>query len=326
MPVETADFVFAEKAARRHHAEQLFDGFGKMLRLLQRAFENFREQIFRQQARVFGKETEDDAIEKPGDAKIFLLREVHLFSGFGIGQFDAFAALQRLGDGGNLPGNFFSDLRGGALRLEKFRIGEKRAENAEIFRAVNLVVGEFVNFLNRAVKIGFDEVAVKIADDKQGRIQQRFTVAEKLFVSLVEIFLFAFVFPAETALFPNVGKTAFRRLAGVRCFNFQKFRVFDHALLKTERIRARRIGFVWRRLAEQAAKVGEMFLIGGGFLALEARPFLFEFSGGHGSVANSESFIPSGMTGSVRRKSASVNSRRGGWSPNLNRHRNLNLL
>jgi pyrroline-5-carboxylate reductase len=40
-----------------------------------------------------------------------------------------------------------------------------------------------------------------------------------------------------------------------------------------------------------------MFLIGGGFLALEARPFLFEFSGGHGSVANSESFIPSGMAG-----------------------------
>jgi len=67
--------------------------------------------------------------------------------------------------------------------------------------------------------------------------------------------------------------------------------------LKTERIRARRIGFVWRRLAEQAAKVGEMLLIGGGFLALEARPFLFEFSGGHGSVANSESFIPSGMAG-----------------------------
>jgi hypothetical protein len=50
-------------------------------------------------------------------------------------------------------------------------------------------------------------------------------------------------------------------------------------------------------MAEQAAKVGEMFLIGGGFLALEARPFLFEFSGGHGSVANSESFIPSGMAG-----------------------------
>jgi hypothetical protein len=50
-----------------------------------------------------------------------------------------------------------------------------------------------------------------------------------------------------------------------------------------------------------------MFLIGGGFLALEARPFLFEFSGGHGSVANSESFIPSGMVGSVRGKFASVN-------------------
>jgi hypothetical protein len=55
-------------------------------------------------------------------------------------------------------------------------------------------------------------------------------------------------------------------------------------------------------MAEQAAKVGEMFLIGGGFLALEARPFLFEFSGGHGSVAHSASFSRIGMTDEFARE------------------------
>ena len=88
----------------------------------------------------------------------------------------------------------------------------------KIFRAVNLVVGEFVSFLNRAVEIGADDVAVEIADDEQRRIEQRFAVAEQLLVGFVEVLLFALVFPAETALFPHVGKAALGRLAGVRRF------------------------------------------------------------------------------------------------------------
>jgi len=40
-----------------------------------------------------------------------------------------------------------------------------------------------------------------------------------------------------------------------------------------------------------------MTLVGGNFLALIARPFLFEFGGGHGSVANSEIFSQQGMAG-----------------------------
>ena len=128
--------------------------------------------------------------------------------GPGVGQFHALAALQRHGDFGDLRGKVFGDLRGGALRFEKFGVVKQRAENAEIFRAVNLVVGEFVSLLNRAVEIGADDVAVKIADNEQRRIEQRFAVAEQLLVSLVEIFLFAFVFPAEAAFFPNVGKAA----------------------------------------------------------------------------------------------------------------------
>jgi hypothetical protein len=46
-----------------------------------------------------------------------------------------------------------------------------------------------------------------------------------------------------------------------------------------------------------------MLLVSSRFLALIARPFLCEFGGGHGSVANSASFSRIGMVeASVRRK------------------------
>jgi hypothetical protein len=51
------------------------------------------------------------------------------------------------------------------------------------------------------------------------------------------------------------------------------------------------------RLSEQPAKVVEMLLVSSRFLALIARPFLFEFGGGHGSAANSAGFSRIGMGG-----------------------------
>jgi hypothetical protein len=60
-----------------------------------------------------------------------------------------------------------------------------------------------------------------------------------------------------------------------------------------------------RLLAEQAAEVGEMLLIGGRFLARVARPFLFEFGGGHGSATNSAGFSRLGM-GAFYTKAAAV--------------------
>jgi hypothetical protein len=59
-------------------------------------------------------------------------------------------------------------------------------------------------------------------------------------------------------------------------------------------------------MAEQPAKVIEMFLVSGGFLALIARPFLFEFGGGHGSVANSASFSRPDMGGFYRKTGISA--------------------
>ena len=116
------------------------------------------------------------------------------------------------------PASSFGDLRRGALRLEKIGIFKQGAEQAQIFRAVNLVVGELVGLLDCAVEIGADDVAVKIANHEQRRIEQRFAVTEQLLVRLVEILFLALVFPGETAFFPHVGKAAFGRFAGVGCF------------------------------------------------------------------------------------------------------------
>ena len=129
-----------------------------------------------------------------------------------------------------------------------------------------------------------------------------------MLVSLVEVFLFAFVFPSEATFFPHVGKTAFGWLAGVGCFvQLEKFHIFDHALLEAEKfsfgVRLQRRGQV-----EQPAQVVKMGLVDGGFLRTNLRPFCFEFSRGHGSVANSESFFRLGMAGSVRGKFVGVNS------------------
>jgi hypothetical protein len=80
------------------------------------------------------------------------------------------------------------------------------------------VVGEFVNLLHRAVEIGFDDVAVKIAHHEQGRIEQRFAVAEKLLVSLVQVLLFAFVMKMGKALIiaekPSVAADIAKALGG----------------------------------------------------------------------------------------------------------------
>ena len=86
-------------------------------------------------------------------------------------------------------------------------------------------------------------------------------------------------------LFPNVGKAPLRRFAGVRGFlKIEKLGVLDNPFLEAKEIAAGWVRLVGRRLAQQAAKVVKMLLIGGSFLALVTRPFPFEFSGGHSFV------------------------------------------
>ena len=60
---------------------------------------------------------------------------------------------------------------------------------------VSVHVGELVRFLHHAVEVGANDVAVKVADHHQRRVEQALPVAEKLPVSGSKVFELARVSP-----------------------------------------------------------------------------------------------------------------------------------
>ena len=126
-----------------------------------------REEVLGQQAGVLGEEAEDEAIEEPGDAEVLALGDVHFGAGVGVRQFGAFALLQGRATSANFSASFSVTCAVVRWGLRKSGSSNSGAEHAQVLRAVNLVVGELVGFLDRAVEIGADDVAVEIADDQQ---------------------------------------------------------------------------------------------------------------------------------------------------------------
>ena len=235
--VEVANLVLAEHAALGHRPKQGFEGVGELVRVIQGNPGDVGEELLGQQAGVLGEEAEDQAVEEAGNAEVLALGHGDLGAGPGVGQFGAFALLERLGDLGELLRQRLGDLVGGALGLEVVGILEQGVEDAQVLRAVNRVVGELVGFLDRAVEVGADDVAVEIADDEQGRIEQRLAVAEQLLVGFVEALFLALVFPAEAALFPDVGEAALGVVGvglGAVVLQGEEFGVLDDALLEAE--------------------------------------------------------------------------------------------
>jgi hypothetical protein len=53
-----------------------------------------------------------------------------------VGELDGLALLEGLGDLGDVAGERLGDLGGGADGLERFRVGEERAEDAPVLRVV----------------------------------------------------------------------------------------------------------------------------------------------------------------------------------------------
>jgi hypothetical protein len=91
--VEMPNLVLTKRAALRHGLEKVFQDFGEVRRIIDTVFEDVGDDIFRKQSGVFGEETEDDAIEKPRDAKILALSDGKLAAGLGVDQFDGLAFL-----------------------------------------------------------------------------------------------------------------------------------------------------------------------------------------------------------------------------------------
>ena len=177
----------------------------------------------------------------------------------------------------------FRYVRRRLARAEFIGSGERSAQHAERGGRINVRVREAVRLLHRAVEIRADDVAVKIADDEQRRIEQRFPVAEKLLVGFFEIFTRPLVFPSEAIAFPHVGKAALfargQRLA--RGVEIEKLGVLRNALLETKRVVAGRVCLNRRRHAEHPAQVGKMILIRRAFLAGKLRPFRLKLCRGH---------------------------------------------
>lgn len=136
-----------------------------------------------------------------------------------------------------------------------------------------------MGLLDRAVKVGFDDVAIEIADDEHGRIKERLAVAQELLVGLVEVLLHALVFPAETALLPHVGEATFGRVT--RIGHFEKLHVFDDALLVAEGITACGVRLSRSWLTPQPAKIVKVPLVRGRFLAPVPPPLLLKLCDCH---------------------------------------------
>src|SRR5205823_6134745 len=112
--------------------------------------ENFADDIWREQAGVFGEETKDDAIEKTGDAKVFALRDGMLAPGLRVGQLYRFSILQRTRDIADLRCELFGNFGRRALRFEKIRILEDGTKQREDLRTVDIRLRELVRLLHGA--------------------------------------------------------------------------------------------------------------------------------------------------------------------------------
>ena len=133
MPVEMADFMLPKTAARGHDPKQFFQGLRKVRRVIHSGFQDVGKEVFRKEPRVPGKHAKDNAVEKPGDAQILALGEVHFGAALGVSQFDAVPPLQGLGHFGDFSGKALRDGGGCRWWFEKIRVFKQRAEKARDF-------------------------------------------------------------------------------------------------------------------------------------------------------------------------------------------------
>ena len=130
---------------------------------------------------------------------------------------------------------------------------------------------ESVYAFGRAREVGVDLEAVEIAHDQQRRVFEVFAIEQKLPVGSGQVFVLAFVFPAEVAAHPHVGPT----LAAAR---------LAHAAL--ERVPgAFRVGGGGLGLREQIAEIEKMLLAGAAFGQVDQPPLGDEILGCHARVS-----------------------------------------
>ena len=112
---------------------------------------------------------------------------------------------ERFRQGGELGGRLLRDLFDARPRLQPLWVDEQGLKDPADFLLRQILEGEGVDCLGRAREVGMDLEPVHVADDEQGRVVERFTVAQELIVGSVEVLVLSLVLPGEVSLFPNIG-------------------------------------------------------------------------------------------------------------------------
>ena len=199
----------------------------------------------------------------------------------------------------NCPRNLYQ-VFAGAKRLW---IGECAAEEVEIFWFREFGQAEFMDLLDRAREVRVDFEAVEIADDQQGWVLEVFAVLEELLVGGCEVFMFAFIFPAEVVAKPDVGPAAAgggrarlqpswfsvvtTRLGGSLALPFVVDCGFANAALECVP-RACGVGGGRFGLAEEVAEIEKVLLASTVLGELSGLPLSNEFVWGHGGLMTLE--------------------------------------
>ena len=203
------------------------------------------EQVFGEQTRVFGEQAKEQADEEVGD-----LRRV----------FPPFA--EPFGEPGELAGGLFRDLGGGFGRTQPGGVVEHRVEQGELGGVEQVVERQFVHPFDRVGKVGVDADELGVGHHEQGRVLQALPVLQELVIRPVEVGVFAFIFPGEKVLFPDIGEPP----AGSR---------FERETAP---------GFIRFRggaVPDQFTHVQEVLLVKRAFFELHGAPFVDEGLRGH---------------------------------------------
>ena len=187
--IEPGDVVIAVFAAGflLHGDEELVDTFSGFVGVAAGAFEDFGEDAAGEQVFVFGKDAEQALNQKMSDT---------------LAVKPAFAHVS--GESGKVPGGLGGDGGGGFFRTEFWRIGEDPAQNLPLFGVDQFFDANFARLVRVAGEGGVDDDAFPVGDDEQRRIIELQGVVGKLMQCGGEVAPRLFVFPAETAPFPDI--------------------------------------------------------------------------------------------------------------------------
>ena len=232
-----------------HGGEELVDPIFGFVGVAAGAFEDFGEDAAGKQVFVFGKDAEQALNQKMGDT---------------LAVKPAFAHVS--GESGKVPGGLGGDDGCRFFRTEFWEIGEDPAQNLPLFGVAQFFDANFAWLVRVAGEGGVDDDAFAVGDDEQRRVFELQGVVGELMQRGGKVVPRLFVFPAETAPFPDIGPA----VAATRLFG---------AVFKTVVVRIAR--FVH---AEQVAQVVKMPLRPAAFRKLVVFPKVDEFFGRHGFV------------------------------------------